>query len=150
MPNKLAVVSAKDRRTRLNMWVLLLGVFLLSSSLLALEVALARFLSVMLSYHYVFMIVSLALLGLGTGAIFVRFFKPPLPHSHDNGFSNLARFAGLFSLSVLFSIVAMVLLPVANILLFSLLFFIPFLFAGMFLAGVFRTFPGLSSRLYGA
>lgn len=150
IPNRFTAVSTEDRNTKLNKRILLLGVFLLSSSLLALEVALARFLSVMLSYHYVFMVVSLALLGLGTGAIFVRFFKPPLPHGHDNGFGNLARFAGLFSLSVLFSIVAMVLLPIANILLFSFLFFIPFLFAGMFLAGVFRTFPGLSSRIYGA
>ena len=150
IPNRLTAVSGEDRRTRANMRLLLLGVFLLSSSLLALEIALTRFLSVMLSYHYVFIVVSLALLGLGTGAIFVRFFKPQLSHGHDNGFSNLARFAGLFSLSVLFSIVAMVLSPVANILLFSFLFFIPFFFAGVFLAGVFRTFPELSSRIYGA
>ncbi len=150
IPNSLTAVSAKDRRMRANMRLLLLGVFLLSSSLLALEVALTRFLSVMLSYHYVFMVVSLALLGLGTGAVFLRFFKPQMTHSHDNGFRNLARFAGLFALSVLFSIVAMVLSPVANILLFSFLFFIPFFFAGMFLASAFRTFPELSSRIYGA
>lgn len=140
----------KDSPVRTNMRLLLLGVFLLSSSLLALEVTLSRLLSVMLSYHYVYMVVSLALLGLGTGAIFVSFFKPQLTHIHDGGFSNLARFASLFSLSVLLSILMMTMSTVVNIFLFSFFLFLPFLFAGMFLAEVFRTFPALSSRIYGA
>lgn len=61
--NRLTAVTGEDSRMRVKMRVLLLGVFLLSFSLLALQVALTRFLSVMLSYHYVFMVVSLASLG---------------------------------------------------------------------------------------
>ncbi len=37
-----------------------------------------------------------------------------------------------------------------NILLYSLILFIPFFFVGVFLAEVFHTFPALSSRIYGA
>ncbi len=48
--------------------LLLAGIFLVSFSLLALEISLARVLSVLFSYHYVFVLVSLALLGLGLSA----------------------------------------------------------------------------------
>ena len=53
-------------------WPLLVGVFLTSSSLLAFQISITRLLSVMLTYHYVFLVISLALLGLGTGGIFIH------------------------------------------------------------------------------
>ena len=37
----------------------------------------------MLSYHYVFVVISLALLGLGVGGIFVRLFRPQIPRGHS-------------------------------------------------------------------
>lgn len=43
------------------------SVFLVSLSILVFEIALTRILSIMLSYHFVFAIVSAAMLGLGVG-----------------------------------------------------------------------------------
>ena len=135
-----------------RLWVLLTSVLLLSFSLLAFEISLTRILSVVLSYHYVFVIVSLALLGLGLGGIFV-YFKPPRPDRHGR-FSSLDLFPGLFSLSISLSIILIALTAYlgnrqANILLYGFLFFIPFFLVGVFLAQIFRTFPALSSRIYG-
>src|SRR5437868_13881525 len=49
---------------------LLFGVALTSFSALLLELALTRLFSVVLFYHFAFLAISLALLGLGAGAVF--------------------------------------------------------------------------------
>ncbi len=126
----------------------------MSFSLLTFEITLTRLLSVMLSYHYVFLAVSLALLGLGVGGIFVHFFRPHIPSEHSR-FGSLALFASLFSLMIPFSVILIIQIGYIdnirdNILLYCLLLFIPFLFAGMLLAEVFRMFPAISAWIYGA
>ena len=71
-----------DREARMGrggLWGLLSGVFLLSFSLLAFEITLTRILSVLLSYHYVFVVLSLALLGLGIGGIIVYVYRSRRP-----------------------------------------------------------------------
>lgn len=140
--------------TRGTLWVLLGGVFLTSFSLLTFEITLARLLSVMLSYHYVFLAVSLALLGLGVGGIFVHLFRPHIPSGHSR-FGSLALLASLFSLAIPFSVILIIQIGYIdtirdNILLYCFLLFIPFFFAGMFLAEVFRMFPAISAWVYGA
>jgi hypothetical protein len=134
--------------SRRTLWVLLIGVFLISFSLLTLEISLTRILSVMLYYHYVFIVISLALLGLGTGGIYVYLFRRRVQHGHRR-FSSLALFASLFALSIPLSTVAMTLIETGNIIFFGFFLFIPFFFAGVFLTEVFRTFPTLSPRIYG-
>ena len=140
--------------TRGTLWVLLAGIFLVSFSLLALEITLTRLLSVMLLYHYVFAVVSLALLGLGAGGIFVHLFRPRVPGGHDR-FGSLALLAGLISLSIPLSVILMIQLGYVeslrdNILFYCLLLFIPFFLTGILLAEAFRMFPAISARVYGA
>ncbi|MFQ5996546.1 MAG: hypothetical protein ACE5KP_02860 [Dehalococcoidales bacterium] len=135
-------------------WLLLVGIFLISFSLLAFEITLTRLLSVLLLYHFVFAVVSLALLGLGVGGIFVYFFRPQIP-SGDNRFSSLALFASLISLAIPLSVILMVQIGYIdairdNILVYCFLLFIPFFFTGVLLAEVFRMFPMISARIYGA
>jgi hypothetical protein len=134
--------------------VLLGGVFLTSFSLLTFEITITRLLSVMLSYHYVFLAVSLALLGLGVGGILVHFFRPQIPRG-DNRFGSLALLASLLSLAIPFSVILTIQIGYAgairdNILLYCFLLFIPFVFAGMLLTEVFRMFPAISAWVYGA
>ncbi len=50
--------------------IILAAVALVSLSVLLLEITFTRILSVILSYHFVYLVVSLALLGLGGGGIF--------------------------------------------------------------------------------
>jgi hypothetical protein len=137
--------SHLNRKTSL---VLLLGIFLVSFSLLTFEISLTRVLSVMLSYHYVFIVISLSLLGLGAGGIFVYLFRRRIPQDNSR-FRTLALFASLFSLSIPLSVILMTQIGSGNILLYCFFLFIPFFFAGAFLAEVFRIFPVLSSKIYG-
>ncbi|MDP7421411.1 MAG: hypothetical protein QGH40_06015 [bacterium] len=142
-----------DRGT---LWILQAGIFLTSFSLLTVEITLTRVLSVVLSYHYVFAVISLALLGLGAGSIFVHFFRPQIPRG-DNRFGSLALFASLFSLSIPFSVILITRIAYIASIRDNILFYfysfsliIPFFFAGILLAEVFRMFPTISSKIYGA
>src|ERR1700690_1228807 len=66
--------------------ILLAGIGLSSFAALLLELALTRLFSVVLFYHFAFLAVSIALLGLGAGGVFAdllkkclaRFSTPPL------------------------------------------------------------------------
>jgi len=134
--------------------ILIAGVFLVSSSLLAFEIAFARLMSVMLSYHYVFAIVSVSLFGLGVGGIFVHFSQ--LKASDERPpFDSLALWAGLCSLTMTLSVIVAIQIGHmdtlgTSILLYCGIFFVPFFFGGVFLAKVFRTYPSLSSMVYGS
>ncbi|RJQ48429.1 MAG: hypothetical protein C4530_24730 [Desulfobacteraceae bacterium] len=132
---------------------LIAGVFLVSSGLLAFEIAFARLMSVILSYHYVFAVVSLSVFGLGAGGIVVHLFRQHMPYE-GSPFGSFSLLAGLCSLTMTFSVIIALRVdlntPGADIFLYCGIFFIPFLFGGMFLAQVFRFFPALSSKLYGS
>ena len=147
-------ITEDKRLTRRATRILLAGVFLASFSLLALEVTLTRLLSVILLYHFVFAVVSLALLGLGAGGIFVHFFRRRVPGGNHR-FTVLARYASLISVSIPLTVILMIRLGRIeavqdNILLYGLLLFIPFFLTGLLLAEVFRMFPASSARIYGA
>ena len=62
--------------------VMLAGVALISFSALLLELALTRLFSVVLYYHFAFLAISIALLGLGAGGVFAHLWKTWLG-SHD-------------------------------------------------------------------
>lgn len=131
---------------------LLAAVALVSFSLLAYEVALIRLLSVMLTYHYVFAVVSLALFGLGAGGIFVYLFRPGPP---GGGAGSLAADTALFSLSTALVSILAIQAGYVNglrdsILVYCALLAVPFFFGGVFLARTFRMFPAASGRVYGA
>jgi len=129
---------------------LLGAIFLVSFSLIAFEIALSRLLSVLLSYHYVFVVLSLALLGLGMGGMFVHFFRPQIKIRKRS----MVLWGFLYSLAVPFSILLIIQVgyidhPQINLLISGVLLFIPFFFAGGLLAEVYRRFSSMSGRIYG-
>jgi len=133
---------------------LLLGaIFLISFSLLTFEITLSRVLSVLLSYHYVFFVLSFALLGLGVGGIFVHFFRPGKP-GDPNRLGILATFSSLFSLAVPVSTIMILRTALFGndsygMIFYGLLLFTPFFLAGALLAEVYRMFPAVSAKTYG-
>src|SRR5690625_2606610 len=76
-----------------------LSVGVLSLVFIALQLNLIRILSALLSYHYVFSVVSLAMLGLGLGGVVVQF----VVRSNKAQGSTLARLAWLTALCTLIS-----------------------------------------------
>ncbi|MBI4530733.1 MAG: hypothetical protein HY709_04355, partial [Candidatus Latescibacteria bacterium] len=126
------------------------GVLLISLGMLLFEISLVRIFSVILTYHYVFVVVSLSLFGLGLGGIFVHLFRRDIPGTEDR-FRELGSFAFLSAVSV--SLVVSILTRLSSpshILLYGGLMLIPFFFAGGVFSSAFRMFPGESSRIYGA
>jgi len=131
-------------------WYLLGAIFLVSFSLIAFEIALSRLLSVLLSYHYVFVVLSLALLGLGMGGMFVHFFRPQIKIQKRS----FVLWGFLYSLAVPFFILLIIQVgsidhPQINLLISGVLLFVPFFFAGGLLAEVYRRFSLMSGRIYG-
>lgn len=132
---------------------LLIGVFLISFSLIAFEILLSRLLSVLLSFHFVFIVLAVSLLGLGSGGIALYFLqhKRQIKQVPKNGFH---LWASIYSLTLVLSVGTILSIPVLfqaldHIFFYSVLFLIPFLFAGVLLAHIFQSFPSESGKIYG-
>jgi predicted membrane-bound spermidine synthase len=143
------LVKEKTSIGRRTSWILLGSIALTSFSLIAFEIALSRLLSVLLSYHYVFVVLSLALLGLGMGGVFVHFFR----FGENTGGKRVALLAILYSLAIPFSVLLILQTGYfghqLNPLFSGFLLFLPFFFAGALFAKVYRIFPSISGRIYG-
>ncbi|HPQ44062.1 MAG TPA: hypothetical protein PKZ42_07510 [Syntrophales bacterium] len=139
---------------QLTVRILLCAVFLLSFSLLGFQIALTRLLSVMLSYHYVFAVVSLAMLGLGLGGIFIHFLESKMVEKY-NRHTLLVLSASLCSLTMAFSVMAVMQAEssvyTSNIIFLCwFVFCVPFLFGGAVMSQIFRIYPVMSAKIYAA
>ncbi len=115
---------------------------LLAAGGLVVEVALTRVLSVMFYSNFVFLVLSVAVLGLGLGAA-AGALRPSLRRAE-----RLGTAAMLASLSASLLLVLTVLVPVPAV---ALAFAaVPFAFAGLALAGMFSLHAEQSFRLYWA
>ncbi len=123
----------------------------ISGSVLSFEIILTRIFSVMLSYHFVFAVISFSLLGMGLGGMMLRVWQKKMP-----GFglgSTAVTFAFLISLSA-FLIIK---LPIYEstgwasfrVWIYILIATLPFFFAGLTLSAIFQQYPVKSSILYG-
>jgi spermidine synthase len=123
------------------------SLFFLSYAVLTFEVALTRIFSVMLSYHFVFALVSGALLGLGIGAMALKRWGTTLSASAA-GISSM-----LFALLIAASLLAIIELPALGggiFWLYLLLAILPFVAAGFAVSGIFQEFASRGPLLYGA
>src|SRR6202140_5248275 len=78
MPVITATAASKSTPNEISDKVLLAGLALTSFSALLLELALTRLFSVVLFYHFAFLAISIALLGLGAGGVFAYLLKSRL------------------------------------------------------------------------
>jgi predicted membrane-bound spermidine synthase len=136
-----------------GIWCLCGGIFWISFSVIAFEITLARLLSVILSHHYVFIILSLTMLGLGLGSMGVEVLKRRLP----SGPSHLlmALIACLFALSLPLSVILITTFGYPSTVKNAFLFYfpiliIPFVLVGILFSYLFRLYPHLSGKLYAA
>jgi len=136
--------------TSVNRRLVFSGIFLTSLSGLVLEIAITRIFSAAIWYHFAFVAVSVALLGLGASGLFVQFrFKK----IKENWAGDLTVFSAvgitiftpiaLFTMHVLSSHI--IYLP-----LFMFLFTVPFFFVGIIISAAFNAFAAISGRLYSA
>src|SRR5512147_1782074 len=109
---------------RFKLAVLLFGVFIASFGALAFEISLTRIFSVMLDYHYTFLVVSLALFGLGLGGVGAHYLSRT---SANDTFSRLAILSISSSLLMAFLTLATIATPGIGVSIQIFVMFIPFL-----------------------
>ncbi|MBU0707516.1 class I SAM-dependent methyltransferase [Patescibacteria group bacterium] len=125
---------------------LYLGVFLTGLSILMLEVAITRILSVILFYHFAFLVVSLALLGISISGFYVYLF--PKTFSQDKVKTQLPLSALLFSIFSAVLIISISLFDLESVYPIAGLTLIPFFFGGLCLSLILKHFAKQVSRLY--
>ena len=132
-----------------NLWPLYLSMAFISMSVLILEISFTRIFSLVFQYHYVFLLISLAILGLGAGGIYVhKRFEKWAALSYEK---ILPAASGLMALSTIGVTLSITKIPGVNqILIAALLAFLPFFFAGIFISASFRLFGEKSPQLYAA
>jgi spermidine synthase len=145
--------AAEDIRNR----TLLAGVALSSFAALLLELSLTRLFSVILFYHFAFLAISIALLGLGTGGVFAHLGKHMLSRF---GLRKLVTTLCIVNALVIPIVLETVLhLPVSldltrgNFLRLTTIYLtssVPFFITGLELSIIFARHPLHISRLYGA
>ncbi len=124
---------------------LLMAVAVLSAAVLGFEVALTRVFSVLLRYHFAFLVISIAVCGLGIGGYAAYWLRRKRELS-------LPLLSTLFALSVVIALALMLRVVFAHFpnayWLAAVLVLVPFSLAGAFLAEAFARFPSWSGRLY--
>ncbi len=127
---------------------LLAAVFFTSMTMMILEVTLTRLFSVILYYHYVFAVVSVAVLGLSGGAVLIARLRISSWSARVLG-NGLAVCSLIVSVFILLSVLLVVVLPSARLLLlYVVVAFFPFFFVGAILAACFVRFSSRSGRIY--
>src|SRR5580698_446405 len=136
---------------------LLVGLGMTSFAALLLELALTRLFSVVLFYHFAFLAISIALLGLGAGGVFAYLFKNRLAKTGTRALA--ARLCMDSSILVLVALAVVLNVPVAlmvtgrNFLHLTALYVVsalPFFLTGLLFSVVFARETWRVSRLYGA
>jgi spermidine synthase len=147
-------LSASDQaRTR----ALLAGIALSSFAALLLELALTRLFSVVLFYHFAFLAISIALLGLGAGGVFAYLRKESFARVETRAL--VARLCNLNALIVPVALVVALRIPVSlhlsvpNFLRLTAIYLVsavPFFMTGLQFSIVFSRESANIPRLYGA
>ena len=132
--------------SRFKLAILLFGVFVTSFGVLSFEIALTRIFSIMLDYHYTFLVVSLALFGLGLGGVSAYYCSSKI--SSKVNFSGLAILSVVFSLSTTFLTLFAISVPDLNVIIQAFIVFVPFLVAGTLLAMTYKVLVSHSSILH--
>src|SRR5215468_6535749 len=151
-PTALAV-EAPPLRER----TLLAGIAISSFAALLLELALTRLFSVVLFYHFAFLAISIALLGLGAGGVFAYLLKSRLAQISTRDLASQLSMANAVIVVVVVEIILHV--PVSlnvsgtNFLRLTAIYLaaaVPFFLTGLLFSVVFARETTRISRLYGA
>ncbi len=149
-------VTAKPK-TEITDTTLMAGLGLTSFAALLLELGLTRLFSVVLFYHFAFLAISIALLGLGAGGVFAYLLKPQLAKIETRTLASRLCTVNSILIVVVLEIVLHV--PVAldvaakNFFRLSVLYLaaaIPFFVTGLLFSVVFARETRRIPRLYGA
>ena len=152
-----AQLSAPSVAPEVSESTLLAGLGLSSFATLLLELALTRLFSVILFYHFAFLAISIALLGLGAGGVFAYVRKPQLSRNTTRTLGS--RLCLLNSIAILLVLEIVLHVPVAlevsgknflNLTVIYLTSAVPFFLTGILFSVIFSRESRRIPLLYGA
>jgi len=123
-----------------------LNLFFISAVMISFEIISTRISSVIFVNQYAFMVLSLAILGLGSGAVFCFYRIKDI--EKELLFGTVARFVLFMALSLILFIACIIRFAITNPLWYFILLYLPFFFAGIVYSLLFRFFAGQSFTLY--
>lgn len=129
-----------------NNRLIYLNLFFLSASVLCFEIISTRISSVIFVNDYAFIIISLAILGLGSGGVFSYY---SIRTREGNLLSKIV-FRSLFFLAITFClfIISVIEISITNPFIYFFFLFLPFFFAGIVYAQVYKIYSEQSFKLY--
>jgi hypothetical protein len=128
--------------------VLYLNVFLLSAVILCFEITSTRISSVIFVNDYAFIIVSLAMLGLGNGSIY-SYYKIRITELAEK-VKIISRTVAIIGGSLLLFIISVIVLSITIPFIYFILLFIPFFLAGIVYAQIYNMYAENSFKIYAA
>lgn len=126
---------------------LLICVSLISTSLFMYEVVLSRVFSVILSYHYVFLITSIAILGMGLGSIF-EYKRNNREKITQQINEKIGKLMFQLAFAMLSSFLIIYILPYMTTLVYVLISILPYFYAGRLMTTFFTVYGANSSKIY--
>jgi hypothetical protein len=123
-------------------------IFLLSAVVICFEIISTRISSVVFVQNYAFIILSLSILGLSLGGIY-SYYKFQLGEKEENKLYKTLFYSQLFtSGSFVLFVVALIVFNITNPLIYFFLLFLPFFFAGIVYAQLFKFYAAYGFNLY--
>ena len=124
-----------------------LSILVVSAVVICFEIISTRISSVIFVQNYAFMILSLAILGLGSGGIYSYYKIKPVEGSTESP-KIFSKFIILSGISLVLFITLEVILSITNPYIYFLFLFIPFFFAGIVYSEFFSNYASAGFRIY--
>lgn len=124
-----------------------LNIFVLSAVVICFEIVSTRISSVVFVQNYAFIILSLAVLGLGSGGIY-SFYKIKSEEEPNKNLKIFSLFIFLSGTSLILFIISVIILSITNPYVYFFLLFVPFFFAGIVYAEFFRNYADVGFKIY--
>ncbi|MCH2448513.1 MAG: hypothetical protein MK198_00050 [Gracilimonas sp.] len=151
MNNFIPEIPGKSGIDFLRLTRTLCSLALISFGMILYEIVLTRIFAVILSYHYVFAVLSLAMLGLGMGGLLLKKRQLIWPSAGTDILALITALATGIITALILYLTQAVPATWGTSITYTILFLpvIPFLFFGMTIASFFQNAPERSSLLYG-
>ena len=133
-----------------NRRLLFAGIFLIALSGLVLEVSITRIFSAAIWYHFAFVAVSVALVGLGASGLVVQHRVKKLKGKWAENLTIYSAWGIAIFVPITLFVMHALASQVIYLPLFMILFSVPFFLVGIIISAAFNAFASVAGRLYAA
>jgi hypothetical protein len=133
-----------------NRRLLFAGIFLIALSGLVLEVSITRIFSAAIWYHFAFVAVSVALVGLGASGLVVQHRVKKLKGKWAEDLTIFSAWGITIFIPITLFVMHALASQVLYLPLFMILFSVPFFLVGIIISAAFNAFASVAGRLYAA